>query len=133
MRRDATRSPTRSEPLEKRLDSRVRTRRGSSTRARGVGRSGSKASGGCTRHSGSYSPARFRAAYGRERTRLSENNPMREIDFDSRDIVPRRRWQADLIEDVNPPRPGEWNIPEMLREDATEIERLRAFVREIAG
>src|SRR5690606_11426953 len=63
---------------------------------------------------------------------LSENNPMREIDYDSRDIVPRRRWQADLIDVDHPPRPGEWYIPEILREDATEIERLRAFVQGIA-
>ena len=40
------------------------------------------------------------------------------------DLVEHRRWQADTIEKHNPPVVGEWNWPQMLRDDADEIERL---------
>ena len=41
-------------------------------------------------------------------------------------LIEHRRWQADTIEKHNPPTVGEWNWPQMLRDDADEIERLRA-------
>ena len=47
------------------------------------------------------------------------------------DIVERRRWLADLTEAQNPPKPGEWNIPQILRDDADEIERLREALTSI--
>ena len=40
------------------------------------------------------------------------------------DLIEHRRWQADTIEKHNPPTVGEWNWPQMLRDDADEIERL---------
>ena len=45
---------------------------------------------------------------------------------DRSDFVDRRRWQADLIERDKLFGPGDWNVPEMLRDDAAEIERLTA-------
>lgn len=48
---------------------------------------------------------------------------------DMRDIVTRRRFQADHAEQTDPPKVGDWNIPQMLREDADEIERLRLIIK----
>ena len=41
------------------------------------------------------------------------------------DLAQLRRWQADEYEKKNQPRLGELNIPQILRDDADEIERLR--------
>ena len=44
------------------------------------------------------------------------------------DLAQLRRWQADEYEKKNQPRLGELNIPQILRDDANEIERLQANV-----
>ena len=46
-------------------------------------------------------------------------------------LIEHRRWQADTIEKHNPPTVGEWNWPQMLRDDADEIERLQARVEKL--
>jgi len=49
------------------------------------------------------------------------------------DLVEHRRWQADAIEKHNPPVVGEWNWPQMLRDDADEIERLTAALERLSS
>lgn len=55
---------------------------------------------------------------------------MSDEDFDSHDIVQRHRWIAGCIEQNTPPTIGQWNTPEMLRDAASEIEKLRAALQE---
>ena len=46
-------------------------------------------------------------------------------------LIEHRRWQADSIEKHDPPQVGDWNWPQMLRDDADHIEQQDARIVEL--